>query len=379
MARDTIEILRDMVAIDSVNPSLAPEHPGEQDMAIAVGTELQKMTLDVEFQDAAKGRPNVIGILDSKKPGPSMMFCGHTDTVGVAGMNAPFDPIHTDGKIYGRGSQDMKGGLVAMIGAAGIIARKGGPKAGRLIIAGVVDEEHSSIGAKKLVENWTADAAVVGEPTDMSVAIAHKGFDWVQIDVRGRAAHGSRPAEGVDAILQMGHILSRLEALDQQLQSQNPHSLMGTPSLHTSIIDGGTEWSTYPDRCTLKIERRTVSGEPEQILLSEINEILKSLNAEDSNFQANARYIFGQPPYETPKDHPIAADLVKAIKSVGSETEQSSMTYWTDAAVLGHAGIPSVIFGPRGKGLHSNEEYVVAEDVLTCQAALVALVENFCR
>ena len=378
MARDTIQLLRDMVAIDSVNPSLASGHTGEGDIAQAVADELGKMGLDVEFQEAAPGRPNVIGVLDSGKTGPSMMFCGHTDTVGVAGMEGPFDPTYTDGKVYGRGSQDMKGGLVSMMGAARVIADNGGPKTGRLIIAGVIDEEYSSIGARELVKEWTADAAVVGEPTDMSVAVGHKGFEWVEIDVEGRAAHGSRPLDGLDAILRMGRVLSRLERLDRELASREPHPLMGTASLHASLIDGGKEWSTYPDRCTLKMERRTVAGESGEISLAEVESIIRELRAEDSEFRANARYVFGQPPYETPADHPIAENLLKAVQGIGRKTDRSSMTFWTDAAVLGQAGIPSVIFGPTGKGLHSIEEYVVADDVLACQAALVALVDDFC-
>ena len=378
MASDTIQMLRDMVAIDSVNPSLASEHAGEGNIAQAAASELDKMGLDVEFQDAAPGRPNIIGVLDSGKAGPSMMFCGHTDTVGVAGMERPFDPTYKDGKVYGRGSQDMKGGLVAMMGAAGVIAANGGPKAGRLIIAGVIDEEYSSIGARELVKEWRAAAAVVGEPTDMSVAVGHKGFEWVEIDVEGRAAHGSRPLEGLDAILRMGRVLSRLERLDRELASRDPHPLMGTASLHASLIEGGREWSTYPDRCTLKMERRTVAGESDEISLAEVESIIRELRAEDPEFRANARYVFGQPPYEIPADHPLAENLVKAVESIGRKTERSSMTFWTDAAVLGQAGIPSVIFGPTGKGLHSIEEYVVADDVLACQAALVALVDDFC-
>ncbi len=378
MARDTIDILRDMIAIDSVNPSLDAEHPGEGNVARAVAVDLRKMGLDVEFQKAAPGRPNVIGVLDSGKAGPSMMFCGHTDTVGVDGMERPFDPEYTDGKIYGRGSQDMKGGLVAMMGAAGVLAEAGGPSVGRLIVAAVIDEEYSSIGARALIKDWTADAAVVGEPTDMSVAVGHKGFEWVEIDVGGRAAHGSRPAEGLDAILRMGRVLSRLEGLDRNLQARTPHQLMGTASLHASLIEGGKEWSTYPDKCTLRMERRTVAGEAGRISLSEVESILRELRAEDPEFRADARYVFGQPPYETPSDHPIASGLEKAMKGIGRTTNRSAMTFWTDAAVLGEAGIPSVIFGPTGEGLHSIKEYVVADDVLVCQAALVELVRDFC-
>ena len=348
-------------------------------MADAVGRALAKMGLDVEFQEAAPGRPNVIGVLDSSKKGPAMMFCGHSDTVGVAGMERPFDPVYRDGKVWGRGSQDMKGGLVAMMAAAGEIAEKGGLESGRLLVTAVIDEEYSSVGARALVEDWTADAAVVGEPTDMAVAVGHKGFEWVEIDVEGRAAHGSRPGDGIDAILRMGRVLGRLEGLDGDLQARTPHPLMGSASLHASTIEGGREWSTYPDSCRLRLERRTVAGESREVSLTEVESILRVLRAEDPEFRAQARFVFGQPPYETPPDDPIAQNLEAAIARTGGTTTRSAMSFWTDAGVLGEAGIPSVIFGPTGKGLHSIEEYVVADDVRACQAALVELVRDFCR
>src|SRR5262249_37870896 len=158
---------------------------------------------------------------------------------GVAGMEAPFDPVMNGGRIYGRGSQDMKGGLVAMMAAALKLAATGGLKAGRLMIAAVIDEEYESLGADAVVTKWKDDAAVVGEPTDMKTAGGQKGFEWVEVTTKGIAAHGSRPAEGRDAIMRMGRILSRLEKLDRDLQSREPHSIHGTASLHASIISGG--------------------------------------------------------------------------------------------------------------------------------------------
>src|SRR6188474_92409 len=232
-----IALLRELVAIDSVNPSLVPGAAGEASIAGAIAAHLRGIGLDVEVQDAAPGRPNVIGVLEGRRPGRSLMLCGHIDTVGVEGMRAPFDPVERDGRLYGRGSQDMKGGVAAMIDAARVVAGEG-LAAGRLIVACVVDEEYASIGADALVSRWRADAAVVTEPTDMHIAIGHKGFAWFEIETRGRAAHGSRPRDGRDAILRMGRVLGELEALDRDLQSRPPHPIMGTASLHASIIDG---------------------------------------------------------------------------------------------------------------------------------------------
>ncbi|MDE3156068.1 MAG: M20/M25/M40 family metallo-hydrolase, partial [Acidobacteriota bacterium] len=302
MPDSTIQLLRDLVAIDSVNPSLVPGAAGEQAIAEAIAAALRTAGLDVEVTEAAPGRPNVVGVLEGRAPGRSLMLCGHMDTVGVAGMTAPFDPVERDGRLYGRGAQDMKGGLAAMIGAAGQLAARGLP-AGRVVVAAVADEEHASLGADALVRRWHADAAVVTEPTDMAMAVAHKGFAWLDVSVSGTAAHGSRPLEGRDAILRMGRVLARLEALDRELQSRAPHPLLGTASLHASIIQGGRELSSYPDRCALQMERRTLPGEPGEAPRAEVDAILAALRREDPAFAGEARLTFGRPPYELPQGH----------------------------------------------------------------------------
>src|SRR5918999_416774 len=198
-----LQLLKDLVQVDSVNPSLVLGARGEDHIARAL-------------------------------------------TVAI------------DGRIYGRGAQDMKSGVAAMIDAVRVIVESGGLDAGKVIIACVVDEEHASIGAEALVTKWRADAAVVTEPTDMQVAVAHKGFEWVEIETEGRAAHGSRPREGRDAIRMMGRVLNGLDGIDRQLQSKPPHKLLGTASLHPSLIEGGRELSSYPDRCHMQMEPRTI-------------------------------------------------------------------------------------------------------------------------
>lgn len=379
MSQATLRLLRDLVAIDSVNPTLVPGGAGEGAIAERVSRELQSIGLATEVQDVAPGRPNVVGVLEGRTPGPSLMFCGHLDTVGVSGMAAPFDPVERDGRLYGRGAQDMKGGVAAMIGAAREIAEHGGLSTGRLVIAGVIDEEHASLGAEALVRHWRADAAVITEPTALTIAIGHKGFAWVEVVTRGRAAHGSRPAEGRDAILRMGRVLSRFEQLDRVLQARTPHPLIGAPSLHASLIQGGQELSSYPDTCVLQLERRTIPGEPDLIAAEEAEEILAWLKAEDPEFDGAARHVFGRPPYEIPASHPLPVALAQAVSSVGRTATHVGMPFWTDAAILGQAGIPTVLFGPGGAGLHSIEEYVLVDDVLGCQAALVALARRFCE
>jgi acetylornithine deacetylase len=378
MTDSTINLLRDLIAIDSVNPALAPGAAGETQISEAIAAVLLEGGLDVEIQPVAHGRSNVIGVLDGKQPGRSLMLCGHMDTVGVAGMKAPFDPVQKDGRIYGRGSQDMKGGLAAMIAAALQLSKNGGLPAGRVMIAAVIDEEYASRGAEALVTKWKADAAVVGEPTDMKIAVGHKGFQWVEIITEGVAAHGSRPADGRDAIMRMGRVLSRLEKLDRDLQSGHGHPIQGTASLHASLIHGGRELSTYPDECILEMERRTVSGEADQCALTEVEPILGDLRREDPEFQASAKCLFSRPPYLTPPDHELPGMIESAMARKGMRPVRSGMSFWTDAAILGGAGIPSVVFGPGGAGLHSVSEYVIENDVLTCRDALIELATEFC-
>ncbi len=375
MPDPSIALLRELVAIDSVNPSLVPGAAGEGAIGEAVAHHLRRLGLAVTLQEVVPGRRNVIGVLDGAEPGRSLMLCGHMDTVGVEGMAAPFDPVEREGRLYGRGAQDMKGGLAAMMDAARVAQHRGFRK-GRLIVAAVIDEEYASIGADALAREWAADAAVVTEPTDLQVGVAHKGFAWVEIQARGRAAHGSRPADGCDAIFRMGRILQRLEQLDRDLQARPAHPLMGVASLHAATIGGGREWSSYPEVCTLRVERRTVAGESGDTVLGEIDAILRDLTRDDPGFTAEATLRFARPAYEVPNLDPLPGALVDAARAAGVTAGPVGMSFWTDAAILGAAGIPSVLFGPGGAGLHSGDEYVRIADVIACRNVLACLMND---
>jgi len=379
-----LELLKDLIAVDSVNPSLVPGAAGEAAVARTIAEAMRGMGFKVETQEAAPGRPNVVGTVEGRAPGRSLMFCGHIDTVGVAGMTAPFDPVERNGRMHGRGAQDMKSGVAAMIDAARVVAEGDGLAAGKLIIACVVDEEHASVGADALVTRWRADGAVVTEPTDLQVAIAHKGFEWVEVETEGRAAHGSRPREGRDAIRLMARVLTGLDLLDRRLQSRDPHPLLGTASLHASLIEGGRELSSYPDRCHLQMERRTIPGEAPGIAAREVEELLGRLRVEDPDFKASSRPMFARSPYELAPNHELPMAMLQAIGAVSDHGSSSrgaaiGMSFWTDAAILGDAGIPSILFGPTGAGLHSVDEWVDTQSVVTCRDALVDLARSWCR
>ncbi len=373
-----ITLLRDLVAIDSVNPSLVPGGAGEAAVAERIAAVLRDGGVDVEATAVAAGRPNVVGVLDGRHPGRSLILCGHTDTVGVEGMTAPFDPVVRDGRLYGRGSQDMKSGVAAMVEAAVQVARNGGLPRGRLVVAAVADEEHASAGAEALVEVHSADGAVVTEPTDLRLATAHKGFEWVEVETRGRAAHGSRPEDGRDAILHMGRVLGRLEAVEARLKTGRTHPRLRRASLHASTVHGGQALSVYPDRCVLGVERRTVTGEAPDVGLTEVQGVLSALAGEDGDFDASVRQLLTRPPHEIADDHPVCSALRQILMRRGLAAEPTGMSFWTDAAILGRAGTPAVLFGPAGAGLHGPDEYVEIDSVCVCRDALVELIRTFC-
>ncbi len=372
-----LPLLEALVSVNSVNPALVPGAPGEGAVAEVVRRGMTEARLEVSIEEAAPGRPNVIGVLDGRDPGPAVMFCGHIDTVGVDGMTEPFRPRVEGDRLYARGAQDMKGGVAAMIAAASILAQSW--TRGRLIVAAVADEEHLSLGAEALVRTWRADMAVVTEPTDLRLAVGHKGFAWLEVAVRGRAAHGSRPLEGRDAILRMGRMLSALDTLDRDLQARPPVPFQGTASLHASSVAGGRELSVYPDLCTLQYERRTVSGEDADVVTREAQTILDRLRREDPEFEATLRPLAYRPAYTVDAAHPLPRAISQSLRQAGLDAEPTGMSFWTDAAVLAGAGIPAVLFGPGGAGLHSISEYVNIPDLTVCRDVLVDAVRQLVR
>jgi len=375
------QLLTDLVAIDSVNPDLVPGAAGEADIAQFVADWLTKAGIEVEIDEVAPGRPNVIGIVrgngQGTNRGKSLMLNAHTDVVGVAGMAAPFTPRIEGDRLYGRGAFDMKGSLAACM----VVAEraKALDLAGDLIFTAVVDEEYASIGTTAIAQKWQADAAIVTEPTGLNLCIAHRGFVWLDIETDGIAAHGSRPHLGVDAIAKMGKVLVEIEALDQSLRAAPTHPLLQSGSLHASLINGGQELSSYPAHCKLGIERRTIPGETPAIVEGQIQAILDRCAAADPQFKGSMETTLVRDPFEISKDATIVQLLQQKIRSeIGHEPTIYGDTPWMDTAILAQASIPAVIFGPTGAGAHAIEEWVDLASVEQCADVLTATVAAFC-
>lgn len=373
----TTELLRQLVAIDSINPDLVPGGAGEQKIAHFVADWFERAGLDVVWDEAAPGRPNVIGIARGSGGGRSLLLNAHMDTVGVVGMERPHDPYMRDNRLYGRGAYDMKGGLAAIM-AAGAAAKKRGLR-GDVIVTAVADEEYASIGTSSIVKRWRTDAAIVTEPTELNICTAHKGFAWLDVETEGIAAHGSRPDLGVDAIVKMGKVLVGLEELDRSLRTAPSHRLLGSGSVHASLIQGGQELSSYPKHCLLSVERRTVPGETLQKVETELPGIFERIAATDSTFKARVKTSMVREPFEVSLDEPIVRTVQsKATAMLGREPGEIGQTGWMDSALLSAAGIPTVVFGPGGEGAHAVVEWSNLEHVERCAEILAAVAEEFC-
>lgn len=375
---DVVDLLSTLVRIDSINPSLVPGAAGESEIAKFIASWMEGVGLEVRVQEVAPGRPNVIGRVRGKGGGRSLLLNAHIDTVGVAGMPDPFTPTVDGDRLYGRGAYDMKGGLAAIMLAARSVLEAGNA-GGDLIITAVMDEEYASLGTQAVLQMVHADAAVVTEPTGLRMCAAHKGFAWLSVETRGRAAHGSKPDLGVDAIAHMGRVLVAMEALGRELAAREPHPLLGTGSIHASLIEGGQELSSYPERCRLQIERRTVPGETPESVQCEVAAHLDALHELDASFDAHDDLFFWREPFQVALEEGIVEAVRHAATAVtGDIPGVYGDTPWMDAALLQTAGIPTVVFGPGGAGAHAVEEYGSISEVATCAEILALAALNFC-
>lgn len=371
------QLLSDLVSINSINPDLVPGSPGEREIALYIADWLKMAGLEVELPESITGRPDVVGIARGTGGGKTLLLNGHLDTVGVAGMPDGHQPHIDSGRLYGRGAYDMKGGLAACMLAIAEVKKQ--DLRGDVIFTGVIDEEYASVGTRDLATRFHADGAIVAEFTELQLILAHRGFVWLEVETIGKAAHGSRPDLGVDAIAKMGEVLVEVEKLDQTLRANPTHPLLGSGSLHASLIQGGQELSSYPERCLLSAERRTLPGETPEEVEGEFLEILENVRRSDPAFEAVLRRGIDRAPLETREDVEIVQSLQRASVNVLNHPSQiSGVPFWTDAAVLSAAGIPSILFGPSGSGAHAVEEWVDLASVRTCAEVYLATAMDFC-
>jgi acetylornithine deacetylase len=355
-----------LVETESINPGLGAGGSGERAAAEVVAEWAHAVGLQAEIDEEAPGRPNVVVTARGTGGGRTLLLNGHLDTVAVVGMEDPFAARIRDGRLYGRGAYDMKGALAAALVAAAQAREE--KLAGDVVVACVIDEELASAGTERLVASMTADVAIVCEPTDERLCIAHKGFAGFQVETRGRAAHGSRPDLGVDAIAAMGPVLTRLAALADRFACEPGDALLGPPSVHASLIEGGQEYSSYAERCLLTGERRTLPGETTADVEAELQELVEGTGA-------SAQITFGREPFRIDAAHELPQQVARASGDGGF----FGIAFWTDAALLADAGIPTVLYGPTGAGAHATDEWVELESLERCSRVYLETARAICR
>lgn len=367
--------LRELVAINSINAALSGG-PGEGEVAGFIHHFLGKLGLEARIYSTGAACVSVAAVVQGKGGGEPIVLNGHLDTVGVEGMDAPFALRQEGDRLYGRGVYDMKGGVAVMLALAEDFTRC--PPAGDLWLTFSGDEEDRSRGTEQLIREWLPGASpapwagIFLEPTEGHIGVAHKGFTWFEIEVLGRAAHGSRPEEGIDAILPLRAALAELDRLRAELSARNPDALLGRPALHGGLIRGGTELSVVPAHARLQWERRTLPGEAAEGVAAELARVAGAVERLPGGHRVKRRVIFTRPPYRTPP----GAGIIRRLQDADPAARLTGLSFWADAALLGLAGVPSVLFGPAGHGAHAVDEWVSRRSLLRVYEALQKVIRS---
>lgn len=357
-------LVGELVRIESTNPTLPMGGAGEAEVARFIADWCEAAGLEVEVTEVEPGRPNVVAAARGSGGGKSLILNGHIDTVGTIGMEDPFSGRIEDGRLYGRGSYDMKSGVAAAMSATAACLEH--ELAGDVVLTAVIDEEMECLGTTALLKTLTADGAIVVEPTDMTLGIAHKGFAAYEIETLGNAAHGGQPEVGIDANVRMGHVLLRIEELNAKLAAGREHALLGPGSLHASVLEGGQERTSYSGRSTLRGGRRTLPGDEPAEIEAELAELLGDL-------PGSSGLGIWKAPFEIDAEHPFVSVVQRA-----SGEQLGGLFYWAETALFDAADIPAVLLGPKGDGAHAEVEWVDIDSVHRCFEHYVAVACAFC-
>jgi acetylornithine deacetylase/succinyl-diaminopimelate desuccinylase len=369
---EVVNLTRELIRI----PSHCQTPGGETEVAEFIFNWLKKEGIeDLELKPVIDGRPNVIARIKGTGGGPSLMLNGHMDTVPPYDMIIePFNPVIKDGRIYGRGTCDMKGPLASMMMAMAAIKRADVTLKGDLIFTAVINEEMRSEGTEDIIlSGLKADGAIVGEPTNLQIAAGHRGLEWLEVVIYGKAAHGGNPEKGINAISKAADFIKEVENnLIPQLKTR-AHPLVGEPILNFGVIHGGDQPSTVAPKCIIQIDRRWTPNETLEQVFQDFYDIFEKLSQKDPQFKAELKRI---PTNMATMDHmPVTIDLkhslVTTLRGVieevtGNPPQVGALGGWTDASLLYNFGkIPALNFGPGSmEQAHTVDEYIEIDQLL---------------
>jgi acetylornithine deacetylase/succinyl-diaminopimelate desuccinylase-like protein len=364
---DAVELVSSLVRIESVSPWLVPDGSGERQITEYMGSWLDELGADVRVDEIEPGRVNLVARLRGTEGRPALCFTAHADTVGYENwLGTALSPRLEGDRLYGLGAADDKSGCAAALLALRSLATRKAKLRGDLLVAVTADEEGVSIGTQDLVRREQMDAAVVLEPIGLpQVVVEHQGFGWIDIVVKGRAAHGSAPDQGIDAIVNLAEVIVRLHELDRDSFRANPHPRNGATVFHTSTIEGGTDYATYPSRARLGIEIGTQPGERLTNRVREIERVFDEVGKRHVNLSGDVVVKLEREPFRAEGHDELWASLDEAMRAaLGRPPEPIGLNAWTDAALVQAAGIPTLLLGPLGGNFHAPDEWLSVSELV---------------
>jgi acetylornithine deacetylase len=369
-------LLLELVEMDSTNPSLAKDGPGEGEIGRFIANWLERAGLEVTLDEVAPGRPNVTAVVRGSGGGRSLILHAHTDTARVGGCQKLDRPKILGNRLYGHGAYDMKASLAAIMLVAAVAKRW--CLRGDVILAAVIDEEYSSLGTRSLVSKCSADAAIVTEPTGLNICTAHPGTVLLEVAL-AKGGKSERYADTFDdMIAALAKTIAGLKLLNWRLRERQHHRLLGNARLRVSLLRDG-QMAIRPQLSLITLSRLTLPGETLDGVENEIRSVLATLPFSGAAYVTTLRTVDVRPAFEVSEDQPIvrilrgSANLIlrREPPIVGSKA-------WMDSAILLSAGIPTVIFGPGGAGAHLQAEWVDLDQVQQCYEVLLSVVKEFC-
>lgn len=378
-AAEVEQLLSELIKINSINPWISPEGPGEGEVAAFIAGWLGELDgVEVTVDEVEPGRPNVLARVPGTSNGPHLCLNVHTDTVDCAGWrDTAFVPRRVGERLLGLGASDNKAQCAALMLVVKRLAADPAPGPVTAIFA--IDEEGPSKGSRHLVKSFTADGCIALEPVGVGrVVVAHQGFGSLDLVVKAAAAHGASD-DAPDAGVQLASLITGLARIDREILATSPHPLAGKAFFHTSFIKGGTDWGTYPAELTLGFEMGTNPGETLQDRLNEIQAMIAEVReTEHPGLSAEVVVQLENEPFTATGHERLLAAYAAATEEVlGKQVETMGLNTWTDAAVTQSAGIPTILCGATGGGMHAIDEWAELPSIAQCVAVLEAAARRF--
>lgn len=384
--QELVKLTQKLISIPSYHGLPQPE----KEVAHYINDYFKKQGFATRLTDVIDGRPNVITSYgDGEDDTKTLMLNGHMDTVPAQNMTIePFKGFIEDGKIFGRGAVDMKGPIAAMMMALVILNRANIKLKGKVHFAGVIDEEKGAEGTRDIVRNGPKTKyAIVGEPTDLLIANGHRGLESIQITIKGKYAHGGTPDKGINAIAKMNRVITEIQSeLLPRIQKRS-HPITGSAFFNLGVIEGGTQPSTVPGECILKIDRRWLPSETRESIIEELREIISKLQKEDKEINGEVKIIspeeslgIGYPPLACSESSELVKTLKKACEKNNEKTDTTYFPAWTDGSILSRYDIETVVFGPGHlSSAHSDVEFCPIDDIVKACKVYIYTILNLCK